>query len=90
MSGTTRKKRKQGINNPWDGSETFTARPRLFDLGAAASYLGRSVYSLRTLVWNGHVPVVRSGNKMGVDIRDLDRWIDAHSELPDPVTDVVA
>lgn len=53
---------------------------RLYDLHDAAYILGRSVYSLRTLIWNGEIPIVKSGKKMWVDIMDLNRWIDNNKE----------
>jgi hypothetical protein len=49
---------------------------RLYSLAESAEYLGRSLYSMRTLVWNGEVPVVASGRKQWCDIQDLDKWID--------------
>lgn len=55
--------------------------PRLYDLNDAALYLGRSTYSLRTLIWNGELPVVKSGKKMWCDIMDLNDWIDKHKEM---------
>ena len=64
------KKQEHGISSPLS--------PRLYPLADAATYLGRSVYSLRTLIWNGDLPVIKSGKKMWVDIRDMDAWIERH------------
>ena len=49
---------------------------RLLTLPQAATYLGRSVYSLRTLIWRGDLQVVQDRRKMRVDVRDLDLWIE--------------
>ena len=53
---------------------------RLFDLKSAAAYLGRPVWGVRTLVWNGELPVVRSGRKMYLDIEDMNRYIERQKE----------
>lgn len=51
---------------------------RLYNLKEAAEYLGRTVWGVRTLIWNGDIPVVRvsNGRKIYVDIKDLDAYID--------------
>jgi len=73
-------KKTQGISNPRRGKDKPAIQPRLYDLNTAAVYLGRSTYSLRTLIWNGELPVVKSGKKMWCDIVDLNRWIDNNKE----------
>ena len=70
----------QGIRNPVRLKAKPTIQPRLYDLNTAAYYLGRSVYSLRTLIWNGELPVVKSGKKMWIDIVDLNIWVDKNKE----------
>lgn len=49
---------------------------RLYDLKAAATYLGRTVWGVRELIWAGQLPVVRSGKKIFIDIIDLDAYIE--------------
>jgi len=49
---------------------------RLFDLKSAAQYLGRPVWGVRTLIWQGKLPVIQDGRKMYVDLYDLDRYIE--------------
>lgn len=61
-------KKAQGIANP--------LTKRLFDLKEAAYYLGRPIFSVRTLIWNGALPVVKEGRKMYLDIYDLDKYVD--------------
>ena len=51
---------------------------RLYTVQEAAQYLGRSRYSMRTLIWNGKLPVIKNGEggKMWLDVNDMDLWID--------------
>ena len=62
------KKKAQGISNP--------PAKRLYDLKAAAEYLGRSVWGVRELIWAGKMPVVRDGKKQYIDILDMDLYIE--------------
>jgi hypothetical protein len=57
-----------GIANP--------PRRRLYDLKAAAAYLGRPIWGIRTLIWQGKLPVIQDGRKMYVDLYDMDRYIE--------------
>jgi excisionase family DNA binding protein len=72
QTGITKKKTAQRISNP--------LTKRLFTLKEAGEYLGRSEYSVRTLIWSGHLPVVRNGKKQWVDICDLDAFIERNKE----------
>lgn len=54
---------------------TYPLHKRLFDLREAAHYLGRPVFSVRTLIWQGSLPVVKEGRKMYLDILDLDEYV---------------
>ncbi len=49
---------------------------RLYDIKEAAVYLGRTVWALREMYYNGKIPCVRDGRRMLFDIFDLDKWID--------------
>ena len=49
---------------------------RLYDLKEAATYLGRPVFSVRTLIWNGALPYVKEGRKFYLDIFDMDTYIE--------------
>ena len=53
-------------------------KKRLFTVAEAAEYLGRSVWSVRELVWGGSLPCVKVGRRIHLDIFDLDKWIDQH------------
>ncbi len=50
-------------------------RKRLFNLKEAAEYLGRPVWGVRTLIWNGKLPVIQDGRKYYLDIQDMDYFI---------------
>ena len=71
-------KKTRGITNP--------LRKRLYTLKEAGVYLGRSEYSVRTLIWNGALPVIKNpgndqqGKKQWVDILDLDLFIERNKE----------
>ena len=64
----TTKKKAQGIGTP--------PAKRLYDLKAAAEYLGRPVWGMRELIWAGKMPVVRDGKKQYVDLHDMDQYIE--------------
>jgi len=53
---------------------------RLYDLKEAATYLGRPVFSVRTLIWKGALPVLKDGRKLYLDIVDMDTYIERNKE----------
>jgi excisionase family DNA binding protein len=61
-------KKAQGIYNPLP--------KRLYSLPEAAHYLGRTLWSIRELVWAGKLPIVRDGKRIFVDINDLNAYIE--------------
>jgi excisionase family DNA binding protein len=58
------------------GSPLAPLKKRLYSISEAASYLGRSVWSIRELIWKGSLPCVREGRRIHLDIIDLDQWIE--------------
>jgi len=48
---------------------------RLYTLPEAAQYLGRTLWSMRELVWVGKIPIVRDGKRIFVDINDLELYV---------------
>ena len=50
-------------------------KPRLLSVKEAATYLGRSVPSIRELIWAGSLPIVREGRRIHLDLIDLEKWI---------------
>ncbi len=60
--------RAQGISYPLP--------KRLYNLPEAAQYLGRTLWSMRELIWKGSLPIVREGKRIFVDRVDLDAYIE--------------
>jgi len=54
---------------------------RLYDLKEAAAYLGRPVFSVRTLIWKGALPCVKDGRKLYLDVFDMDKYIEQNKEF---------
>jgi excisionase family DNA binding protein len=48
---------------------------RLYNVSEAATYLGRSPWAVRRLIWSGMLPEVRAGRRVHVDIQDMDTFI---------------
>ena len=65
-------KKAQGI--------TYPLNKRLYDLKEAATYLGRPVFSVRGLIWNGALPVIKDGRKLYLDIVDMNNYIERCKE----------
>lgn len=64
---------------PQGGQRTSNPLPlnkRLYDLKEAAVYLGRPVFSVRTLIWNGALPVIKDGRKFYLDIHDMNEYVE--------------
>jgi excisionase family DNA binding protein len=51
-------------------------------LAEAALLLGVSVASVRRLIWQGRLPVVRLTRRIQVDLRDLERLIEQAKDRP--------
>lgn len=51
-------------------------KKRLMTIKEAAVYLGRPVHSVRTLIWAGALPFIKTGRVYYLDIIDLDAFID--------------
>jgi len=59
---------------------TYPLTKRLFDLKEASVYLGRPIFSVRTLVWKGALPYVKNGRRFYLDVYDMDAWIERNKE----------
>ncbi len=53
---------------------------RLYTLDEAAIYLGRSIWSMRRLIWDGLLPQVRADRRVHVDVRDMEAFIEKFKE----------
>jgi hypothetical protein len=54
---------------------------RLYTFEEAGTYLGRSIWSVRRLVWKGLLPKVEAGGRSHIDVRDMDAFIDRNKVL---------
>lgn len=59
----------QRITNP-------RVQQRLYSIKDASTYLGRSVWAVREMLWAGKMPHIKDGRRIQVDINDMDAWID--------------
>lgn len=66
----------QGITNPKHTPKNITKR--LLTIKEAGEFLGRSIWSIRELIWSGSLPIVRVGKRIHLDIYDLEKWIEQH------------
>ncbi len=55
-----------------------TIPKRLYTIEEAAIYLGRTSWSVRELIWKGHLPSVRVGRRVHLDFNDLNRFVDRY------------
>lgn len=72
-----KKSKAQRIKNPLN--------KRLYTIPQAAEYLGRSVYSMRSLIWAGKLPIIRDGKKIWLCIHDLDAWVERNKIKYEPL-----
>ncbi|HBB15744.1 MAG: hypothetical protein A3J94_14085 [Syntrophus sp. RIFOXYC2_FULL_54_9] len=61
----------QRISNP-----SQKLNKRLYSIPEAGQYLGRTVWSVREMVYAGKIPYIRDGRRMLLDIHDMDAWIE--------------
>jgi len=58
-----------------------TPTGRLLSLKQAADYSGITIWGLRTIIWNGLIPIVRFGSrKIYIDVKDLEKLIERNKE----------
>lgn len=55
-----------------------TVSKRLYSVKEAGRYLGRSPWAIRHLIWEGHLPQVRQGRRVMVNVVDMDQFIEKH------------
>jgi hypothetical protein len=53
---------------------------RVLTVAQAAVYIGRSEPALRNLMYRHKIPTIRNDGHPALDIRDLEKWIDAGRE----------
>jgi excisionase family DNA binding protein len=62
---------QQRIDNPVRGIPK-----QLFSIKEAAVYLGRTVWAVREMLWQGKIRFVKDGKRILLDIQDMDAWIE--------------
>jgi excisionase family DNA binding protein len=62
--------------NPDRIAVTVKEAARLLTVPQAAAYLSCPVWTVRTLIWNREIPVIKPGKGYLIDRQDLDLWID--------------
>lgn len=62
-------------------SAVVALKKRLYTVLEAADYLGRSVWSIRRLIWEGVLPSVRVHGRVHLDLADMDRLIEQSKVL---------
>ncbi len=68
-----RDRRERAVSGTVDA---VTNARRLLSVTEAASYLGVSVWTVRTLGWNGEIPQVKIGRRVLYDRPDLDAFVE--------------
>ena len=58
------------------GTQTKGLNKRLYSIKEASTYLGRSIWAVREMLWAGKLPYVRDGKRILLDIRDMENWIE--------------
>jgi excisionase family DNA binding protein len=53
---------------------------RLVSVARAAQLLACSEWYVRQRIWEGSLPFVRLGNKVRIDLQDLEQYVAAHKE----------
>lgn len=61
----------QGIVNPLSRQGK-----RLYSLKEASVYLGRSIWALREMLYDGKISFIKDGRRILLDINDMDSWIE--------------
>lgn len=61
----------QRISNP-----SQKVNKRLYSIPEAGQYLGRTLWSIREMIYAGKIPYIRDGRRMLLDIEDMDSWIE--------------
>ncbi len=61
--------------------ESDVLQPRLLSYEAATRYLSLSYWTVRHMVVEGHIPHIKSGKRVLIDVQDLDAWIEKNKEV---------
>ncbi len=53
-------------------------KKRLYSVEEAAVYLGRTVWAVRHMLWDGKLPYLKDGKRIFLDQKDMRRFIEAN------------
>ena len=70
-----------GLQSGTSVMESDVLLPRLLSYEAATRYLSLSYWTVRHMVVEGHIPHIKSGKRVLIDVQDLDEWIDKNKEV---------
>ncbi len=71
----------KGSQNGPSVRESDVLLPRLLSYEAATRYLSLSYWTVRHMVVEGHIPHIKSGKRVLIDVQDLDAWIEKNKEV---------
>lgn len=54
---------------------------RLYSIQEASIFFGRSVWSVREMLWAGKLPYIKDGKRIFIDIYDMERWIEQNKQM---------
>ena len=72
---------RKGSQDGASDRESDVLPPRLLSYEAATRYLSLSYWTVRNMVLEGHIPHIRSGKRVLIDVQDLDEWIAKSKEV---------
>jgi excisionase family DNA binding protein len=50
--------------------------PRMLNIKQSAAYMGATVWFIRSLIWDRRIPFCKFGNRLLIDRKDIDAYID--------------
>ena len=54
---------------------------RLYSIKEVGTFLGRSTWSVREMLWAGKLPYIKDGKRIFVDVLDIEQWIEQSKTL---------
>lgn len=57
-----------------------TSIKRLLSIKEASTFLGRSDWSVREMLWAAKLPYIKDGKRIFIDIIDLETWVDRNKQ----------
>lgn len=57
-----------------------TSIKRLLSIKEASTFLGRSDWSVREMLWAAKLPYIKDGKRIFIDIIDLETWVERNKQ----------